>query len=62
MQFRIFLFTILGIIIGLSIMFAWSVYGYYQMIHADDPRKPEVFVMEGMTTIIRGDIAIELIS
>jgi hypothetical protein len=43
-------------------MFAWSVYGYYQMIHADDPRKPEVFVMEGMTTIIRGDIAIDLIS
>lgn len=43
-------------------MIVWSSYQYYVMIHADDPITPSLTVVEWSATIIRWDIAIDLVA
>ena len=62
MNIRFFLFLLAFSSIILVSLFSWNAYGYYQAIHADDPIDPTLYIQSGNGKIIRGDLAIHLIT
>ncbi len=60
MNIRIFLITFWVFLLWLLIFLGIWAYNYYSAIHADDPINPTLSVEEGSSTIIRGDLAIDL--
>lgn len=60
MNIRFFL-LLLGVLCILLVgLFSWNAYGYYQIVHADDPIDPTLYIESGSGKIIRGDLAIRL--
>lgn len=62
MNLRIFLIIFATVSLWFLMMIWWSSYQYYVMIHADDPVVPSLTVVEWRATIIRWDIAIDLVA
>ncbi len=61
MNIRFFLLLLASSCILVLGIFSWSAYGYYQMIHIDDPINPSLYIESGSGKILRWDLAIELI-
>lgn len=60
MKFNILISSLLWLLILLLWALSWSAYGYYSMIHSDDPIEPSLRIVHGWAKIIRGDSAIIL--
>jgi hypothetical protein len=43
------------------VLFFSSAYRYYLVLHSDDPIVPYIVVEEGTATVVRGDIAIDMV-
>jgi hypothetical protein len=61
MNIRFFLLCLCIFFGGILSIFSWSAYGYYKEIQKDAPGEPTVTVQLGNTTIIREDLAIDLV-
>ncbi|GAB0175112.1 MAG: hypothetical protein HHAS10_09910 [Candidatus Altimarinota bacterium] len=60
MNFRAILYTLAGLIGIFIILFSWSAYQYYEIVHADDPIHPKIEATIGKSKIVRGDYTYEL--
>ena len=60
MKKHIIFATLFSIISLFIVSFGISAYGYYKALHVDDPIDPYVLVHTGRTSIVRGDITINL--
>ncbi len=60
MKFNILIYSFLGFLILILWAISWSAYGYYTMIHSDDPIVPSLRIIQGWAKIIRGSDAIIL--
>lgn len=60
MNIRTILYTLLGLIGIFIMLFSWSAYQYYEIVHADDPINPTLEATVGKSKIVRGDYTYEL--
>ena len=57
---KILITSFLVLLFGLFLMFGYSAFLYYQALHSDDPIAPYVMVEKWATTVVRGDIAVDM--
>lgn len=52
---------VLAILLAFFLFFSYSAYHYYVALHSDDPIIPYVLVEEGKATVVRGELAIDMV-
>lgn len=57
---KLFFRILFAIFFVFFLIFSHSAYQYYVAIHSDDPIVPYLLVEVGTSTIVRGDIAIDM--
>lgn len=58
---KLLLRILFAIFLAFFLFFSFSAYQYYSALHSDDPIVPYLFVESGTATIVRGEIAIDMV-
>jgi hypothetical protein len=58
---KLFLRILFAIFFAFFLFFSYSAYQYYVALHSDDPIVPYLLVEAGTATIVRGEIAIDMV-
>lgn len=58
---KLFFRILFAIISAFFLFFSYSAYQYYVALHSDDPIVPYLLVEAGTATIVRGEIAIDMV-
>lgn len=60
MNIRTLIYSVFGLLWVFLVLFLWSSFRYYTIVHADDPIVPTLRGEMGIATIIRSDLAYEI--